>query len=460
MTIATEATTFLATTCTAVSRTSDEWDRVEWFLHATYRSSTVNLRALWTVSHPALLNQFRRKSDKHATHLSIILADELNLPVRQICERGFSQSLAVKIGNQVLPGAYTDLKVAQYPLRRRGAGRRLYEAVVVEVAPGLAQVVESAKVANVHDMGPDYDSYLVKEVTEPEQAGWVDSQIKFLAPQAFTHSYLLRDGSQALPLFVCRFEVDNEATEDLALPVCNSCEKAAATLWCAADEAALCSGCDMREHAPENKIMSKHVRIPINERYPPEAKCSIVPSEPAMWWDPDNLIAVSEKSVKEHLTPSDRLKKFVDAYKTSVKIARREDPVITRAKEELNALLNIHADAIKATERQVKTALDYAYTAVQIALQRVATLSEQKSKSILESQRSLKKRLEFVQWAQTLLVPYSDALTPTEWLNLWINHRRLVMKTLNDPSFFADVEMDLASLDSLMILRGTLKVNS
>jgi B-box zinc finger len=456
----TETSGFLATTCTAVSRASDDWDRVEWLLHATFRTSTISLRSVWTVSHPGLLNQFRRRSDLLASNLSVVIADELNIPIRQICERGFTHGPMVKVGNQILPGAYVDTKIAHYPVRRRGAGRRLFEAIVLEVAPGLAQLVDSAKVANVHDMGPDYDSFLIKEINEPEQATIIDNQIRFLPPNAFTHTYLLREATQALPLFVCRFEVDNESDEDVALPVCNSCEQAAATVWCPADEAALCGSCDAREHAPENKIMSKHVRIPINDRYPPEAKCQIVPSEPAMWWDPEMHLAVSEKAVKEHLTPSDRLKKFQEAYKSSVKIARREDPVTAKTKGDLLALLTSHEDAINATEREIRNALDYAYAGVQSALQRVSSLSEQKSKSILDSQRSLSKRLEFVQWAQTLLTPYSDSLTPTEWLHLWMNHRRLVQATLNDPSFFENEEIDFASLESLMSLRGSLKVNS
>ncbi|XP_008440796.1 B-box zinc finger protein 19-like isoform X2 [Cucumis melo] len=42
--------------------------------------------------------------------------------------------------------------------------------------------------------------------------------------------------------------------------LCDSCESAAATLFCAADEAALCAVCDTKVHMC-NKLASRHVRV-------------------------------------------------------------------------------------------------------------------------------------------------------------------------------------------------------
>ncbi|XP_038882861.1 B-box zinc finger protein 18-like isoform X2 [Benincasa hispida] len=42
--------------------------------------------------------------------------------------------------------------------------------------------------------------------------------------------------------------------------LCDSCESAAATLFCAADEAALCATCDTKVHMC-NKLASRHVRV-------------------------------------------------------------------------------------------------------------------------------------------------------------------------------------------------------
>lgn len=41
---------------------------------------------------------------------------------------------------------------------------------------------------------------------------------------------------------------------------CDACEKAAATVICCADEAALCAKCDREVHAA-NKLASKHQRL-------------------------------------------------------------------------------------------------------------------------------------------------------------------------------------------------------
>ncbi|RXI07425.1 hypothetical protein DVH24_026561 [Malus domestica] len=42
--------------------------------------------------------------------------------------------------------------------------------------------------------------------------------------------------------------------------LCDSCESAAAIVFCAADEAALCSACDEKVHMC-NKLASRHVRV-------------------------------------------------------------------------------------------------------------------------------------------------------------------------------------------------------
>ncbi|XP_002979890.2 B-box zinc finger protein 18 isoform X4 [Selaginella moellendorffii] len=64
--------------------------------------------------------------------------------------------------------------------------------------------------------------------------------------------------------------------------LCDVCESAPARLFCAADEAALCSKCDEKVHGC-NKLASRHVRLQLAEaRAVP--RCDICESAPAFFY--------------------------------------------------------------------------------------------------------------------------------------------------------------------------------
>lgn len=61
---------------------------------------------------------------------------------------------------------------------------------------------------------------------------------------------------------------------------CDVCEKAPATVICCADEAALCSECDVEVHAA-NKLASKHQRLLLqclSNKLPPCDICQVCKS--------------------------------------------------------------------------------------------------------------------------------------------------------------------------------------
>ncbi|XP_050137223.1 B-box zinc finger protein 19-like [Malus sylvestris] len=64
--------------------------------------------------------------------------------------------------------------------------------------------------------------------------------------------------------------------------LCDSCESAAAIVFCAADEAALCSACDEKVHMC-NKLASRHVRVGLAT--PSEVpRCDICENAPAFFY--------------------------------------------------------------------------------------------------------------------------------------------------------------------------------
>ncbi|XP_010555260.1 PREDICTED: B-box zinc finger protein 18-like [Tarenaya hassleriana] len=64
--------------------------------------------------------------------------------------------------------------------------------------------------------------------------------------------------------------------------LCDACESAAAILFCAADEAALCRSCDEKVHMC-NKLASRHVRVGLAD--PSDApRCDICENAPAFFY--------------------------------------------------------------------------------------------------------------------------------------------------------------------------------
>ncbi|GLT30658.1 hypothetical protein SLA2020_054490 [Shorea laevis] len=64
--------------------------------------------------------------------------------------------------------------------------------------------------------------------------------------------------------------------------LCDACESAAATLFCAADEAALCSSCDEKVHKC-NKLASRHVRVGLSDPSDVQ-RCDICENAPAFFY--------------------------------------------------------------------------------------------------------------------------------------------------------------------------------
>ena len=62
--------------------------------------------------------------------------------------------------------------------------------------------------------------------------------------------------------------------------LCDVCESAAAILFCAADEAALCRACDEKVHMC-NKLASRHVRVGLADPSKIQ-RCDICENAPGM----------------------------------------------------------------------------------------------------------------------------------------------------------------------------------
>lgn len=434
---------FASSSSLAITRDSEEWGSVEAFLQVTYRTGNVSLRGLWSISNPSMMAKFERRSKGLSAVAPTVLSaadisEELSLGT--ICEKGFPDELSgirVNIGNLPLPSGFMDCGVDR--VRRQGRGRRVFETLILKVVVGKSYIVDapiSSDETLMEDIGKDYDSVLIRQPdSENEQYPLKVSSASpnvvtkgFLPPHAFCQTYILRDSSQLLPLFVCRFEIDTDKDEPLSLAPCQSCEGNAATVWCAADAAALCPECDESHHSV-NHLTQRHIRVPINERPRPPGPCSVKPDRQAELWNEALGLAVSTEAQKEHFLTT-VFEDIKDAYKSSVRVARREDEELEAFKAALISRIKAQEEAMASLDRMVKDAEENCYRRVGDILKKTLTLTEQRTGALIAEERKLQTKIEFAHWAEDLLRPYAHVVPPAEWLSLWLTHYQLTRKQL------------------------------
>ncbi|GBE61615.1 zinc finger containing protein [Babesia ovata] len=299
-----------------VVRDSDEWNTLEFALQLRCRSSRVTLLQAWNVTKPDAVSVFSRWVQTTPIVEAFIDATALdrNNSTQDVCTRGFeigSNGFKVSIGNIHCPnfpllrstlreGSTSDTKSGALDdkgqiLPPKNAtttnimygDRKVYEYFVCDVALGKAisasDEIEAQRLRLT--MPVEYDSiYLenngherlldVTALSRPREAlasldnRHEDSFSEGVLPQfAFRREYIIYGASQILARYLIQFEFDPTAEETFALPLCDSCQNDAATIYCPSDTARICRKCDEKLHS-QNKVVSRHIRVPLNQVRP------------------------------------------------------------------------------------------------------------------------------------------------------------------------------------------------
>jgi hypothetical protein len=222
---------------------------------------------------------------------------------------------------------------------------------------------------------------------------------------------------------VCRFEVETDKEEQLALSPCQSCEESPATIWCAADAAALCPECDEKLHAV-NHLTQRHIRVPINERSRPAGPCSVRDDKTAELWNEALGMAVCSETQKEQFSTT-VFEDIRDAYRTASRAARQGDEELETMKDALLSRIKAEDETIGLMERMFADAEESCYRKIADALQKCLNLTEKRTSSLLQDEKHLQTKLHFLQWSENLLEPFAHMLPPPEWMQLWLTHYRL-----------------------------------
>ncbi|KAF4684349.1 Cyclin-dependent kinase 8 [Perkinsus olseni] len=184
-------------------------------------------------------------------------------------------------------------------------------------------------------------------------------------------------------------------------------------------------------------IRQRHVRVPINERPGMDpGVCHLLPAAdgaeapPAAWWDRKLEIPVSSVAKSEQY-PSNvdetRLQPLASAYQEGVAAeSNRSEPRLEN-KEFLLSLLR-EIDSLGAQlERESSVSVDSRIRIVHShAMQKLSFHCEKVMTDLLTAEESAQNHLNVLKWAKEVASPQQQIMTPKAWLELWIEHYRLV----------------------------------
>lgn len=419
-----------------VARRNPEWGWLEYLLTVSCQTARLRLRAGWSVANSRLAQECEQRCRNLLQLYAWVPVSELpaNTTVQDVCRNGFhiaGGGMSFHIGNIKLPSMFKQggeaVATRGYGLRSRGralpAGRRLYEFLLCRIGVGRSFLIEDPRQAETLEIPPEYDSFFVRHDPADEALG---GEIPGILPRHILHhEYIVRDPTQALPLYLVHFEYDPDAEEKLALPVCDNCGANPALLYCEADDARLCESCDARVHSA-NSVAQRHIRVPINER--PGAPVGNCPDHPDTEVDEfckedrypicPHCRSLGSHSMgdaaKHHTLP------IVDAYRTELKRNRVGNPPTLASRLEVDRRLSELDRKLAAVQQSGQVVEDQVYDQIQQAVQQGQDLAEEQVNYLLADELEAKRQLDTADWLESFLDEGLKSLPPPDFLATWL----------------------------------------
>ncbi len=129
--------------------------------------------------------------------------------------------------------------------------------LLCRVGVGRAFVLDDPEGERV--IPPGYDSLYIHTPVDTDGDGKVSADEFEIAAthagrpsESYSHQYVVSDGTQALPAYLVQFKFTRASGDGDR--VCDVCNASRATLFCASDDAYLCTDCDEETHSA-NKLV-------------------------------------------------------------------------------------------------------------------------------------------------------------------------------------------------------------
>eukprot|EP00742_Colponemidia_sp_Colp-10_P004319 GILJ01004608.1.p1 GENE.GILJ01004608.1~~GILJ01004608.1.p1 ORF type:complete len:562 (-),score=83.28 GILJ01004608.1:168-1853(-) len=419
---------------TPLSRHSDEWARIEYLLQLSARTTAVKVTNVWSIGNPHLTMQFEKRTQNMLTLDSWVDVTRLGEDngVQEVCQRGFKfppsgllfSSGNVSVNSHGEDSRNTEVNQLLSRVRLGAGGRRPFEYLLCKIGVGRSYCLEeSTPPTDKIAIPPGYESiYLHRAENETGAEGEV-------VGKSYKHDYILFDSPQVLPCFLVNFEYDPAMEEKMKAPRCDVCEEAIATVYCTADNARLCADCDEETHS-HNKLVSRHIRVPVSEQPKSFGVCSTHPDVTVEFFCPTCHVPVCVhcKMVGTHSAgeaASHKLIGIADAYKGALSASQKMDPLLDRRRTTVKEQLRLIDDRLREVNKNSSAVEEKIYQILQEALYQLQDETQKKMSVLLGEELELRRQLEQIEWLESFLRFQQQALPPVDFLTSWSRHCQL-----------------------------------
>ncbi|OII75945.1 B-box zinc finger domain-containing protein [Cryptosporidium andersoni] len=457
-----------------VQRGTEEWNLLEHYLQVCCRSSRSLVQQIWHINVASAEAAFERRTKGRLVLYCWVDTNELDLnnSIQDVCRRSFKippSGMKFTSGNIKLPGIPStinessnctedldaSIELSNSPFLPNSHSdftttRRLFEYFLCKVGVGCSVVKNSEKEANGNhfQISSEYDTVFLRnrQINPPSI---INSKIKsnngndlsaenelnltrslclttgVLPQHTFRHEYIIYESSQVVPQYLVQFEYDSSIPELFAVPWCDECQDAPAILWCQADTAKLCDSCDERLHR-HNKLVSRHVRIPVNQM-PRASGCCPVHTM-------DNLEefctlcnvpmcrlcrpahAHTEESTSSLIMPIGR------AYRAQLERHNKPHPCLNSRKIELLEKLESQQIIYNDVRTNMFDVEQRIYALLENSMRQLQIAIEAKINTVLCEQLIFNQLLQQLEWSEGFLQYLQSVLPPADFLFAWLRH--------------------------------------
>ncbi|CDI84544.1 Chromosome II, complete genome, related [Eimeria acervulina] len=324
--------------------------------------------------------------------------------------------------------------------------RRIYEYFLCKVGVGHSVVMSDEREASGErtTLPPEYDSAYLQNggaaptetltvfFDDPEQSkglscirkaeairqanrGLSMATAGVLPRHTFRQEYVVYDSSQVVPNYLVLFEVDPTEPELFAVPLCDTCQDFPAAIWCPADMAKLCEACDERLHS-YNKLVSRHIRVPLNEMPKPSGRCKQHAGE-----EYETFCTMCHTPVCRMCRPN-----HFHADATGAASSRSSAGACTLIPLSLaySGTLERGRQPHLILEKR-RTELTQKLESLQSLIEYFIACTEDKMGIVLSQQFELQRQLDMIEWSENFLRLQRSVLPPADYLAAWLRHCRL-----------------------------------
>lgn len=409
-----------------VNGESQSFAFLEYYLRLSLHASTVRILNAWEVSNPQLTLQFEKRA-KDALTLDAwldasALAQVASGGEDDVIRKGFHFG-ATSPGMKFAVGRIPQPQDEQQG-HDGGVIRRRMLLCKIAVGRAYNATEDFAKIAAIPE---GYDSFVLDRDNVTLQRLPDASGNSGSAPSLA--EYILKDATQILPTFVVTFEYDPETEHrSRQKSTCDNCEMAPATVFCQADSANLCAGCDASLHA--TKLTARHVRSPLEAGPQTFSTCRHHPDKLVEFFCPtcSRPVCVHCKMVGHHSTGDTARHKLItvaEAFRGVSEAARAADPLLEARKQKIGAQMGAvveRARSVEANAHEVQQQLEEIYRKATADLK---SITKRKLNILKGDMIELYREAGEISQLEGFLQYQASGGNATQFILDWASHQRL-----------------------------------